>query len=161
MAKNFFKLVKDKFTDHEDLDYLPGHSGGCHWLGVIPHIRQKMVAAKMTKQLLESINSRLSRSTQGSNSSWKVKVLARAGANAKDDQNQSPSLTTAQPWGNLKQYYTPRAKNGVRHYGGDTTELGLGMWKTLQSIYILTITDPGDSNITRSTLEHTGKKQNA
>jgi large subunit ribosomal protein L30e len=47
------------------------------------------------------------------------------------------------------EYYAMLAKTGVHHYGGSNIELGTACGKYFR-VGILTITDPGDSDIVRT-----------
>ena len=50
------------------------------------------------------------------------------------------------------EYYAMLSKTGVHHYGGNNVDLGTACGK-LHRVCVLTITDPGDSDIIKTTSE--------
>ena len=50
------------------------------------------------------------------------------------------------------EYYAMLSKTGVHHYAGNNVDLGTACGK-LHRVSVLTITDPGDSDIVKTTTE--------
>ena len=108
-----------------------------------------MVAQKKVKKTAESINSRLAlvmksgkfklgyRKTLETLRQGKAKLVIIA--------NNTPPLRKSEI-----EYYAMLAKTGVHHYAGNNIELGTACGKYFR-VCTLSITDPGDSDIIRST----------
>ncbi|ELV12228.1 60S ribosomal protein L30 [Tupaia chinensis] len=113
-----------------------------------------MVAAKMTKKSLESINARLQfgmksgkyvlgyKQTLKLIRQGKVKLVILA--------TNCPALRKSEI-----EYYAMLAKTGVYHYGGNI-ELGPAYEKYYR-VCTLAVIDPGNSNIIRNMPEQTGE----
>ncbi|CAG0881652.1 unnamed protein product [Cyprideis torosa] len=111
--------------------------------------RYKMVAQKKQKKAIENINARLAlvmksgkyvlgyRQTLKTLRQGKVKLVIIA--------NNTPALRRSEI-----EYYSMLAKTGVHHYKGSNIELGTACGKYFR-VCTLAITDPGDSDIIRST----------
>merc|ERR1711915_391249 len=108
----------------------------------------KMVSAKKQKKAMESINSRLAlvmksgKYTLGYRST--LKTLRQGKAKLVIIANNTPQLRKSEI-----EYYAMLAKTGVHHYTGNNIELGTACGKFYRCS-VLSITDPGDSDIIRS-----------
>merc|ERR1711879_99786 len=108
----------------------------------------EMVAQKKTKKTVESINSRLAlvmksgRYVLGYKQT--LKSLRQGKAKLVIIANNTPPLRKSEI-----EYYAMLAKTGVHHYSGNNNELGTACGKYF-SVCTLSITDPGDSDITRA-----------
>ncbi|XP_068707127.1 large ribosomal subunit protein eL30-like [Montipora capricornis] len=107
-----------------------------------------MVSSKKQKKAMESINSRLAlvmksgKFTLGYKST--LKTLRQGKAKLVIISNNTPQLRKSEI-----EYYAMLAKTGVHHYTGNNIELGTACGKYFR-VSILSITDPGDSDIIRS-----------
>ncbi|CAH3174090.1 unnamed protein product [Porites lobata] len=97
---------------------------------------------------MESINSRLAlvmksgKYTLGLKST--LKTLRQGKAKLVIIANNTPQLRKSEI-----EYYAMLAKTGVHHYTGNNIELGTACGKYFR-VSVLSITDPGDSDIIRS-----------
>lgn len=97
---------------------------------------------------MESINSRLAlvmksgQFTLGYKST--LKTLRQGKAKLVIISNNTPQLRKSEI-----EYYAMLAKTGVHHYTGNNIELGTACGKYFR-VSVLSITDPGDSDIIRS-----------
>lgn len=97
---------------------------------------------------MESINSRLAlvmksgKFTLGYKST--LKTLRQGKAKLVIISNNTPQLRKSEI-----EYYAMLAKTGVHHYTGNNIELGTACGKYFR-VSVLSITDPGDSDIIRS-----------
>ncbi|RMX48043.1 hypothetical protein pdam_00002618, partial [Pocillopora damicornis] len=100
------------------------------------------------KKAMESINSRLAlvmksgKFTLGYKST--LKTLRQGKAKLVIISNNTPQLRKSEI-----EYYAMLAKTGVHHYTGNNIELGTACGKYFR-VSVLSITDPGDSDIIRS-----------
>eukprot|EP00274_Cyanoptyche_gloeocystis_P007399 CAMPEP_0196653390 /NCGR_PEP_ID=MMETSP1086-20130531/3010_1 /TAXON_ID=77921 /ORGANISM="Cyanoptyche gloeocystis , Strain SAG4.97" /LENGTH=112 /DNA_ID=CAMNT_0041984563 /DNA_START=81 /DNA_END=419 /DNA_ORIENTATION=- len=107
-----------------------------------------MVASKKQKKAMESINSRLAlvmksgKTTLGYKST--LKSLRQGKAKLVIISNNCPPLRKSEI-----EYYAMLAKTGVHHYSGNNIDLGTACGKYFRCS-VLSITDPGDSDIIRS-----------
>ncbi|XP_078383543.1 large ribosomal subunit protein eL30-like [Oculina patagonica] len=107
-----------------------------------------MVSSKKQKKAMESINSRLAlvmksgKFTLGYKST--LKTLRQGKAKLVIISNNTPQLRKSEI-----EYYAMLAKTGVHHYTGNNIELGTACGKYFR-VSVLSITDPGDSDIIRS-----------
>jgi len=109
--------------------------------------KQKMVASKKQKKAAESINSRLSLVMKSGKFTlgYKQALSTLRGGKAKliIISNNCPPLRKSE-----LEYYAMLAKTGVHHYSGNNIDLGTACGK-LYRVSVLSITDPGDSDIIR------------
>ncbi|XP_021956060.1 60S ribosomal protein L30 [Folsomia candida] len=107
-----------------------------------------MVAAKKAKKGVESINSRLALVMKSGKVLLGYKQSIKALRNGKAKlviiANNTPPLRKSEI-----EYYAMLAKTGVHHYSGNNIELGTACGKYFR-VCTLAITDPGDSDIIRS-----------
>jgi len=107
-----------------------------------------MSSSKKAAKAEQSINSRLQlvmksgKYTLGYRTS--VKTLRNGKAKLIIIANNCPALRKSEI-----EYYAMLAKTGVHHYHGDNNELGTACGKYYR-VGVLSITDPGDSDIIRS-----------
>ncbi|XP_022806339.1 60S ribosomal protein L30-like isoform X2 [Stylophora pistillata] len=107
-----------------------------------------MVSSKKQKKAMESINSRLALVMKsgkfflGYKST--LKTLRQGKAKLVIISNNTPQLRKSEI-----EYYAMLAKTGVHHYTGNNIELGTACGKYFR-VSVLSITDPGDSDIIRS-----------
>eukprot|EP00794_Sanderia_malayensis_P011874 gene11874-13106_t len=107
-----------------------------------------MVASKKQKKAMESINTRLAlvmksgKYTLGYRST--LKTLRQGKAKLVIISANTPQLRKSEI-----EYYAMLAKTGVHHYTGNNIELGTACGKYFR-VSVLSITDPGDSDIIRS-----------
>ncbi|XP_065062991.1 large ribosomal subunit protein eL30-like [Rhopilema esculentum] len=107
-----------------------------------------MVASKKQKKAMESINTRLAlvmksgKYTLGYRST--LKTLRQGKAKLVIIASNTPQLRKSEI-----EYYAMLAKTGVHHYTGNNIELGTACGKYFR-VSVLSITDPGDSDIIRS-----------
>ncbi|KAK2551452.1 60S ribosomal protein L30 [Acropora cervicornis] len=107
-----------------------------------------MVSSKKQKKALESINSRLAlvmksgKYTLGYKST--LKTLRQGKAKLVIISSNTPQLRKSEI-----EYYAMLAKTGVHHYSGNNIELGTACGKFFR-VSVLSVTDPGDSDIIRS-----------
>eukprot|EP00112_Aurelia_sp_Birch-Aquarium-sp1_P011184 Seg2356.1 transcript_id=Seg2356.1/GoldUCD/mRNA.D3Y31 product="60S ribosomal protein L30" pseudo=true protein_id=Seg2356.1/GoldUCD/D3Y31 len=107
-----------------------------------------MVASKKQKKAMESINTRLAlvmksgKYTLGYRST--LKTLRQGKAKLVIIASNTPQLRKSEI-----EYYAMLAKTGVHHYTGNNIELGTACGKYFH-VSVLSITDPGDSDIIRS-----------
>merc|ERR1712055_975616 len=107
-----------------------------------------MVTQKKQKKAVESINSRLAlvmksgKYTLGYRST--LKTLRQGKAKLVIIANNTPQLRKSEI-----EYYAMLAKTGVHHYTGNNIELGTACGKFYRCS-VLSVTDPGDSDIIRS-----------
>lgn len=105
-------------------------------------------SSKKQKKAMESINSRLAlvmksgKFTLGYKST--LKTLRQGKAKLVIISNNTPQLRKSEI-----EYYAMLAKTGVHHYTGNNIELGTACGKYFR-VSVLSITDPGDSDIIRS-----------
>merc|ERR1712189_150331 len=108
----------------------------------------KMVASKKQKKAMESINTRLAlvmksgKYTLGFRST--LKTLRQGKAKLVIISANTPQLRKSEI-----EYYAMLAKTGVHHYTDNNIELGTACGKYFRCC-VLSITDPGDSDIIRS-----------
>merc|ERR1712083_891906 len=108
----------------------------------------KMGAQKKVKKSNESINSRLAlvmksgKYTLGYKQT--LKTLRQGKAKLVIIATNTPQLRKSEI-----DYYAMLAKTGVHHYTGNNIELGTACGKYFR-VSVLSITDPGDSDIIRS-----------
>ncbi|KAL6047994.1 ribosomal protein L30 [Balamuthia mandrillaris] len=108
-----------------------------------------MVSTKKQKKAQESINSRLAlvmksgKYTLGYKST--LKSLRQGKAKLIIISNNCPPLRKSE-----LEYYAMLAKTGVHHYQGNNIDLGTACGKYFR-VSSLSITDPGDSDIIRTT----------
>ncbi|XP_045145268.1 60S ribosomal protein L30-like [Echinops telfairi] len=116
-----------------------------------------MVAAKKTKNSLESINSRLQLVMKSGKYmlgyKQMLKMIRQGKAKLVVLANNCPALRKSEI-----EYYAMLAKTGVHHYSGHNIELGTACGKSCR-VCTLAITDPGDADIIRSMPEQTGEKE--
>ena len=104
--------------------------------------------APIKKKTMESINSRLAlvmksgKYTLGYRST--LKTLRQGKAKLVIIATNTPQLRKSEI-----EYYAMLAKTGVHHYTGNNIELGTACGKYFR-VSVLSITDPGDSDIIRS-----------
>jgi len=104
--------------------------------------------APIKKKTAESINSRLAlvmksgKYTLGYRST--LKTLRQGKAKLVIISSNTPQLRKSEI-----EYYAMLAKTGVHHYTGNNIELGTACGKFFR-VSVLSITDPGDSDIIRS-----------
>ena len=104
--------------------------------------------APIKKKTMESINSRLAlvmksgKYTLGLRST--LKTLRQGKAKLVIIATNTPQLRKSEI-----EYYAMLAKTGVHHYTGNNIELGTACGKYFR-VSVLSITDPGDSDIIRS-----------
>ncbi|XP_052037901.1 uncharacterized protein LOC127685114 [Apodemus sylvaticus] len=114
-----------------------------------------MVAAKKMKKSLESINSRpqlVMKSGKYVLGYKRTLMMIRQGkAKLAILANNCPALRKSEI-----EYYAMLPKTGVHHHSGDNIELGTASRKFYR-VCTLAVTDPCDSDIIRSTPEHTGE----
>nr|CAL69077.1 TPA: putative 60S ribosomal protein L30 isoform 2 [Spadella cephaloptera] len=107
-----------------------------------------MVAAKKSKKTLESINSRLALVMKSGKfclgTKQTLKSLRTGKAKLVIIASNCPQLRKSEI-----EYYSMLAKTGVHHYNGNNIELGTACGKYFR-VCVLSITDPGDSDIIRS-----------
>merc|ERR1712189_90799 len=107
-----------------------------------------MVATKKSKKTLESINSRLALVMKSGKYSLgmkqSLKSLRQGKAKLIIIASNCPQLRKSEI-----EYYAMLAKTGVHHYSGNNIELGTACGKYFR-VCVLSITDPGDSDIIRS-----------
>merc|ERR1712126_259836 len=107
-----------------------------------------MVAAKKSKKTLESINSRLALVMKSGKyclgMKQTLKSLRQGKAKLIIIASNCPQLHKSEI-----EYYAMLAKTGVHHYNGNNIELGTACGKYFR-VCVLSITDPGDSDIIRS-----------
>ncbi|CAG7815785.1 unnamed protein product [Allacma fusca] len=107
-----------------------------------------MVSAKKQKKSVESINSRLALVMKSGKVllgyKQTVKSLRQGKAKLVIIANNTPPLRKSEI-----EYYAMLAKTGVHHYSGNNIELGTACGKYFR-VCTLAITDPGDSDIIRS-----------
>ena len=107
-----------------------------------------MVASKKQKKAMESSNTRLGlvmksgKYTLGYRST--LKTLRQGKAKLVIISANTPQLRKSEI-----EYYAMLAKTGVHHYTGNNIELGTACGKYFR-VSVLSITDPGDSDIIRS-----------
>merc|ERR1711862_352940 len=108
----------------------------------------KMVSTKKSKKTLESINSRLALVMKSGKYSLgmkqSLKSLRQGKAKLIIIASNCPQLRKGEI-----EYYAMLAKTGVHHYSGNNIELGTACGKYFRCC-VLSITDPGDSDIIRS-----------
>lgn len=110
-----------------------------------------MVSAKKTKKAQESINSRLQLVIKSGKYSLgyksTLKTLRAGRAKLVIICNNCPNLRKSEI-----EYYAMLAKNtGVHHYSGNNADLGTACGKFFR-VSAVSITDPGDSDIIRTTM---------
>jgi len=107
-----------------------------------------MVATKKSKKTLESINSRLALVMKSGKYALgmkqSLKSLRQGKAKLIMIASNCPQLRKSEI-----EYYAMLAKTGVHHYNGNNIELGTACGKYFRCC-VLSITDPGDSDIIRS-----------
>jgi len=107
-----------------------------------------MVATKKTKKGVESINARLALVMKSGKVllgyKQTIKSLRQGKAKLVIIANNTPPLRKSEI-----EYYAMLAKTGVHHYTGNNIELGTACGKFFR-VCTLSITDPGDSDIIRS-----------
>lgn len=107
-----------------------------------------MVSAKKTKKTMESINSRLQLVMKSGKATLGYKSTLKTLRGGKSKLiiicNNCPPLRKSEI-----EYYAMLAKTGVHHYSGDNSDLGTACGKYFR-VSVLSITDPGDSDIIRS-----------
>merc|ERR1712013_736419 len=112
------------------------------------HTSQQITMAPIKKKGSESINSRLAlvmksgKYTLGYRST--LKTLRQGKAKLVIIANNTPQLRKSEI-----EYYAMLAKTGVHHYTGHNIELGTACGKFFRCS-VMSITDPGDSDIIRS-----------
>merc|ERR1712189_170035 len=110
--------------------------------------KSTMVAAKKSKKTLESINSRLALVMKSGKyclgMKQTLKSLRQGKAKLIIIESNCPQLRKSEI-----EYYAMLAKTGVHHYNGNNIELGTACGKYFR-VCVLSITDPGDSDIIRS-----------
>nr|XP_012419325.1 PREDICTED: 60S ribosomal protein L30-like [Odobenus rosmarus divergens] len=115
-----------------------------------------MVAAKKTRKLLESVDSRLQlvmkRGKHVLGYKQTLKMIRHGKAKLVLLTNNCPALRKFEI-----EYYAMLAKTGAHHYSGNNIELGTACRKYCR-VCTLAIIDPGDSDIIRSMPEQTGEK---
>merc|ERR1712244_73603 len=108
----------------------------------------EMVAQKKTKKTVESINSRLALVMKSGKyclgMKQTLKSLRQGKAKLVIIASNCPQLRKSEI-----EYYAMLAKTGVHHYNGNNIELGTACGKYFR-VCVLSITDPGDSDIIRS-----------
>jgi len=108
-----------------------------------------MVSTKKQKRTQESINSRLAlvmksgKTTLGYKST--VKSLRQGKAKLIIISSNCPPLRKSEI-----EYYAMLARTGVHHYSGNNIDLGTACGKYFRCS-VLAVTDPGDSDIIRTT----------
>ncbi|KAK9812722.1 hypothetical protein WJX72_002629 [[Myrmecia] bisecta] len=108
-----------------------------------------MAVSKKTKKSQESINSRLQlvmksgKYTLGSKTC--LKCLRSGKAKLVIISNNCPPIRKSEI-----EYYAMLSKTGVHHYTGNNVDLGTACGK-LHRVCVLAITDPGDSDIIKTT----------
>eukprot|EP00118_Oscarella_pearsei_P028954 m.3346 g.3346 ORF g.3346 m.3346 type:complete len:116 (+) comp9287_c0_seq1:121-468(+) len=107
-----------------------------------------MPASKKQKKAMESINSRLALVMKSGKFKLgykeSVKTLRQGKAKLIILSNNCPPLRKSEI-----EYYAMLAKTGVHHYSGNNIELGTACGRYFR-VSMLSITDPGDSDIIRS-----------
>ena len=102
------------------------------------------------KKAIESINSRLALVMKSGKYTLGYKTTLKTLRQGKSDlviiANNCPALKKSEI-----EYYAMLAKTGVHHYTGSNVELGMACGKFFQ-VGVLSITDPGDSDIVRQTV---------
>jgi len=105
-------------------------------------------AAKKQKKAQESINSRLSLVMKSGKYTLGYKSGLKSLRNGKSKlviiSGNCPPLRKSEI-----EYYAMLAKTGVHHYGGNNIDLGTACGKYFR-VSVLSITDPGDSDIIRT-----------
>jgi len=110
-----------------------------------------MVASKKTKRTQENINARLAlvmksgKYTLGYKTT--LKTLRSGKAKLVIVANNCPAIRKSEI-----EYYAMLSKTGVHHYQGNNVDLGTACGK-LHRVCVLTVTDPGDSDIIKTTSE--------
>merc|ERR1712142_488191 len=107
-----------------------------------------MVAAKKAKKSMESINSRLQLVMKSGKYvlgyKQSQKMIRQGKAKLVILANNCPALRKSEI-----EYYAMLAKTGVHHYTGNNIELGTACGQFYRCS-VLSVTDPGDSDIIRS-----------
>uniref|UniRef100_A0A1I8AIX0 Large ribosomal subunit protein eL30 n=1 Tax=Steinernema glaseri TaxID=37863 RepID=A0A1I8AIX0_9BILA len=105
-------------------------------------------ATKKSKKTNENINARLSMVMKSGKFTLGYKQAIKSLLNGKSKlviiANNTPALRRSEI-----EYYAMLAKTGVHHYGGNNIELGTACGKLFR-VGVLSITDPGDSDIIRA-----------
>jgi large subunit ribosomal protein L30e len=106
------------------------------------------MVSKKQKKAQEGINSRLALVMKSGKTSigYKSSLRSLRAGQAKlvIISNNCPPLRRSEV-----EYYAMLAKSGVHHYSGNNVELGTACGKYFRAS-VLTVTDPGDSDIIRS-----------
>nr|ABZ04241.1 ribosomal protein rpl30 [Lineus viridis] len=107
-----------------------------------------MAPTKKTKKAIENINSRLALVMKSGKCvlgyKQTLKTLRQGKAKLVIIANNTPPLRKSEI-----EYYAMLAKTGVHHYNGNNIDLGTACGKYFR-VTVLSITDPGDSDIIRS-----------
>eukprot|EP00887_Chlorella_sp_A99_P001634 scaffold8.g1634.t1 len=110
-----------------------------------------MVAAKKSKKSQENINSRLALVMKSGKYTLGLKTTLKTLRSGKAKlviiSNNCPAIRKSEI-----EYYAMLSRTGVHHYSGNNVELGTACGK-LHRVSVLTITDPGDSDIIAKTSE--------
>merc|ERR1711920_322288 len=110
-----------------------------------------MAISKKQKKAQESINSRLTLVMKSGKYTLGYKTCLKSLRSGKSKLviicNNAPPLRKSEI-----EYYAMLAKTGVHHYSGNNVELGTSCGKFYR-VSCLSITDPGDSDIIKSTSE--------
>ncbi|KAI5064923.1 hypothetical protein GOP47_0019618 [Adiantum capillus-veneris] len=108
-----------------------------------------MVASKKTKKATESINNRLQLVMKSGKYTLGYKTTLKSLRGGKGKlviiSNNCPPLRKSEI-----EYYAMLSKTGVHHYTGNNVELGTACGRYYR-VCCLSITDPGDSDIIRTT----------
>ena len=104
-----------------------------------------MVAAKKTKKSQENINSRLALVMKSGKYTLGYKTTLKTLRSGKGKlviiANNCPPISKSEI-----EYYAMLSKTGFHHYHGNNVDLGTACGK-LHRVGVLTVTDPGDSDI--------------
>mmetsp|Transcript_8948 Transcript_8948/g.10365 ORF Transcript_8948/g.10365 Transcript_8948/m.10365 type:complete len:111 (-) Transcript_8948:93-425(-) len=110
-----------------------------------------MVAKAKSKKNAENINSRLALVMKSGKYTLGFKTVLKSLRSGKSKLviicNNCPPLRKSEI-----EYYAMLAKTGVHHFAGNNVELGTSCGKFYR-VSCLSITDPGDSDIIKSTSE--------
>jgi len=110
-----------------------------------------MVAGKKTKKSQDNINSRLALVMKSGKFTLGYKTTLKTLRSGKGKlvviANNCPAIRKSEI-----EYYAMLSKTGVHHYHGNNVELGTACGK-LHRVGVLTVTDPGDSDIIKTTSE--------
>ncbi|WPT12147.1 60S ribosomal protein L30 [Picochlorum sp. SENEW3] len=117
---------------------------------IYPHF-DTMVAGKKTKKSQDNINSRLALVMKSGKYTLGYKTTLKTLRSGKGKlvviANNCPAIRKSEI-----EYYAMLSKTGVHHYHGNNVDLGTACGK-LHRVGVLTVTDPGDSDIIKTTSE--------